>query len=255
VWLEAGLARLVDEFWELAGAPGPFPRDLSMPASLALPVAVAYLPRLSLDNLTRWLRDRNIVYDPSGPDRRLRGCLVAYGGHGFVLIDSADPADEQRFTLAHELAHFLIDYREPHSRVIHALGEEILPVLDGLRQPTRAERLHAVLSAVPLGLHVDLMERTDAGGYISPATLAAEGRADRLALELLAPAGEAWVAIAALPEADKSSCSYTELRNQAGCLLCERYGLPGPQAQSYAKWLLKKGGYSPGFRDWLGEDF
>lgn len=157
MWLEARLARLVEEFWEvLPWGPEPFPRDLAASASLALPVAIRELPCLALYDVKQWLHERGIADLVEGPDRRLRGCLLAYGGHGFVLVDRSDPADEKRFTVAHELAHFLLDYQGPRRRAIEALGEEIIPVLDSSRLPTRVERLHAILSTVPLGLHMNL---------------------------------------------------------------------------------------------------
>jgi IrrE N-terminal-like domain len=248
MWLEAGLARVVEEFWEaLPYGAESFPRNLVDSASLALPVAIRDLPCLSLSNVKQWLRARSIPDPIEGPDRRLRGCLLAYGGHGFVLIDGSDPDDERRFTIAHELAHFLLDYQDPRRRAIEVLGEEISPVLDNARLPTRIERLHAILSEVPIGLHIDMMERTAASGYSTHTVLTAEHRADRLALELLAPAADAWSIISALPPG-----SYTTLLRQSELALTRRYGLPQEQARSYAAWLLKKAGRGPGFRDWLG---
>jgi hypothetical protein len=253
MWLEAGLSRLVTEFWSAQpGEPEPFPRDLICPAIFALPVSVHLIPRLTTAGVGRYLRSLGVYFgvDMPGPDRRLCGCLLAHGGHGLILVESTDPPDERRFTLAHELGHFMLDYLEPRRRAIEALGEQIVPVLDGLRPPTHVERMHAVLSEVPLGLHVDLMERTGAGGYASRAIFTAEERADRLALELLAPAADVWAAISNLPEADGQS--YQALHRRAADLLVERYGLPEAQAQSYAKWLLRQAGYRPGVREWLG---
>ena len=250
MWLEARLTRLVEEFWEaLPYGPEPFPRDLIDSASLALPVAIRELPGLWLSNVQQWLHARGIAHPIEGSERRLRGCLLAYGGHGFVLVDCTDPDDQKRFTIAHELAHFLLDYQEPRRRAIEALGEEIIPVLDSSRLPTRIERLHAILGAVPIGLHVDMMERTAVGGYASRSTLAAEERADRLALELLAPAADVWAAISVLPGAKPGS--YVALLKRSAEVLRERYGLSTDQAQEYAGWLLKKGGWRPGVRDWL----
>src|SRR5690242_19131978 len=108
MWLEAGLAGLVDDFWgALPFDPPAFPRDLSRVASLALPVVTKELPHLSLKSVNRWLSERNMAESISGPNRLLRGCMLAYGGYGILLADSNDPADEKRFTVAHELAHFL----------------------------------------------------------------------------------------------------------------------------------------------------
>lgn len=255
IWLEAGLAKHVDEFWRLAGELEPFPRKLIGPASLALPLALHELPLLTLDDVRLWFDKRDIPCSLEAANRRLRGCLLAYGGFAFMLVDGSDPDDEKRFTIAHELAHFLLDYWEPRLRAITTLGEDIIPVLDGLRPPTHTERLHAILSTMSLGLHVDLMERTPVGGYTSQATLIAEERADRLAIELLAPADDAWVAFSEIPgtsNVSNVSSDYISLHKHSTEMLCQRYGLPKEQARSYSAWLLKKGGRSPGFRDWLG---
>jgi len=245
------IARLVDDFWgALPYDPPAFPRDLSRVASMALPVVAKELPHLSLKSVNRWLGERNMAENISGPNRLLRGCMLAYGGYGIVLADSNDPADEKRFTVAHELTHFLIDYSQPRARAIEALGEGIIPVLDGLRDATRVERLHAVLSTVPLGLHVELMERTTVGGYTAKATLDAEDRADRLALELLAPAEDALEAMSDLIES--SGLSRNSRRVQATRLLASRYGLPEAQARDYARLLLKDVERGSSFQNWIG---
>ena len=53
-------------------------------------------------------------------------------GTAYCLVDANDPDNERRFTTAHELAHFLLDYAEPRRKAIEALGEGIVPVLDGV---------------------------------------------------------------------------------------------------------------------------
>ncbi len=251
MWLEAALAWQASEFWELVGEPEPFPRRLVGPASFALPVTVHELPGLTLAGANCWFQARGMGLLPTSGklNRRLRGCLVALRGHALILIDGSDLDDERRFTLAHELAHLLIDYQEPRRQAIAALGEEILPVLDGERPPTQMERLHAILGYVPLGLHIDIMDRTDEGGYGSQVTLEVEERADRLALELLAPADDAWAAISTLVDMGQL---YFSLRAQSATLLCERYGLPATRQTLMLGWLLKSGGREPGIRDWLG---
>src|SRR5205814_1009729 len=125
----------------------------------------------------------------------LRACLVAHGGHGFAFIDASDCEDERRFSLAHELAHFLHDYLEPRRRIVQLVGLSALEVLDGYRAPTADERVHAVLSQTTVGCHVHLLDRDREGQMLSRAVTDAESGADRLAFELLAPAEHVWSAI------------------------------------------------------------
>jgi len=160
-------------------------------------------------------------------------------------LDTQDPDDEQRFTLAHELAHFLLDYQAPRQRAVGVLSKSILPVLDGDRPPTLTERLHAVLSTVPLGAMCHIMERPDEG-LPTNVVIDIEDRANRLALELLAPA-------LSLQELMSQATAPRGFAVRLACLtqhLVTDYGLPGAIASPYAHYLLHHLG-EPTFRDWL----
>ncbi len=221
-------AELARAFWEMAGAAEPFPRELRRPAVRALPVDIVLLSALRLDDVRAWLRHNGVAYTCGGADRRLRACLVARGGWGHVFLDGEDPADEQRFSLAHELAHFLRDYWQPRRLARARLGERAVEVLDGERPPTARERLGAALARVPLGFHAHLLDRDGAGRFATEAIAIAESEADRLAYELLAPA-ESVLATVGGAAADRGAV--------AG-LLREVYGLPEAQALEYGGLLL-----------------
>jgi hypothetical protein len=233
------------EFWALAGGVPSYPCDIKTAITLTLPLEVYPVPALRVSDVHAWVRKANIAHRIPGRNRRLHGCLIAYRGKGTIFFDMQDPGDEQRFTLAHELAHFLRDYQAPRQRAITLFGKSILPVLDGDRPPTLPERLHAVLSTVPLGAMSHLMERPDEG-LPTNMVIDVEDRANRLALELLAPA---------LPLQELMS-SVTALRGFTVRLafltrhLVVDYGLPGAIASSYARYLLHQLG-EPTFRDWL----
>jgi Zn-dependent protease with chaperone function len=161
-----------------------------------------------------------------------------------VFLDSEMPEDERRFTLAHELAHFLLDYRAPRMRALVALGEGVRPVLDGLRPPSVEERVHALLEGTPLGVVGHLMERPTAG-LPSSAVLSIETRADRLALELLAPAALVLEKVKGLRR-----MPYRERVDALAALLVREHGLPAGIAGRYASGLLHSH-VGPSFRDWL----
>jgi hypothetical protein len=116
-------------FWAVAGAEEAFPRDLRRPIANALPVAVVLLPKLRLSAVDKWLVRQGMTCGLSIRDRALRACLVARYGHGLVFIDGTDPSDEQRFSLAHELAHFIRDYWRPRALAVERLGAGVLEVL------------------------------------------------------------------------------------------------------------------------------
>jgi hypothetical protein len=123
-----------------------------------------------------------------GPDRPLRGCLVAFRGRGLVFVEGNDDATEIQLTLAHEAAHFLCHYVAPRDDAIARLGPQILEVLDGIRAPTNEERLAGVLRGCPIGQYRHLMSRNHTGAVLSVDVERAETEADLVALELLAPA-------------------------------------------------------------------
>jgi hypothetical protein len=176
---------LAQEFWSETGLESVFPRNLEQAVTMKLPLAHVKLPVLTLQTIEKWLAEKQLAIPLPPHQHDLLGCLVAHRGHGFIFVCSADSADEQRLTLAHEVAHFLKDYLWPRQRVIAALGGHITDVLDGIRTATQAERAAAVLSRVRLGAHIHLLPRP--GAEADALIAQTEAHADRLALELVAP--------------------------------------------------------------------
>lgn len=219
------VADLADTFWELAGSPEPFPRSLRRPIARALPMAVISLPQLRLGHVLDWLQRNRIGCSSSAADRALHACLAAWRGWGYVFLDGADPEDEQRLSLAHELAHFLRHYWHPRRMACRKLGDQVVEVLDGLRPPTTAERVHSLLALAPIGFHMHLLDRDPQGGLPAGTVLAAEDEADRLAYELLAPAEEVL---------HRSS----DRRNAMAELLRVDFGLPAAHALRYRDILV-----------------
>ena len=180
-------AELARAFWQEAGDAEPFPRGLRRPILRAFDLSVVPLPRLRLFGALEWLRRHEIEVPLAEADRPLRAGLVCALGAGFLFLDAEDDEAEQRFSLAHELAHFLRDYWRPRRLAAERLGVRILEVFDGRRPPDPTERLHALLRRTPLGFYVHLLRR-DADGRPDAAAAVAEKAADLLAWELLAPA-------------------------------------------------------------------
>lgn len=233
------------EFWALAGGTGAPPYAIKTAITLALPLEVYPVSGLRASHVLVWTRRVKIAHHIRGRDRRLHGCLLAGRGKGTIFVDASDADDEQRFTLAHELAHFLLDYQLPRQRALDALGASILPVLDGERAPTLEERVHAAMSNVALGLMSHVLERPESG-LPTNLVIDIENRADRLALELLAPA-QSLSALMRQAEAPQSFALRLTFLTRA---LVEQYGLPGTVASLYARYVLAQLG-EPTFRDWL----
>jgi hypothetical protein len=222
------VVELADEFWKLAGDPGPFPRDLRRAAHRGTPLSVKALAGLSVGRVTAWLRGQGVPCAVAERDRALRACLFARDSWGFVFLDVGDAEAEQRFSLAHELAHFLRHYWQPRGHAVARFGRGILDVFDGKRPPTPEERLHALLRNVRVGAHLHLLAREGRRGA-APAVAAAEDDADRLGCELLAPAA------VVLPATRQRTAPASRL--EAERRLEATFGLPRPAAAWYAAQL------------------
>ncbi|HYO53212.1 ImmA/IrrE family metallo-endopeptidase [Archangium sp.] len=203
--------------------------DLLRVIGVSLPISLEPTPRLTSGHVRDWMDSRGRAHSAlPGTSRRLHGCMVALAGKGVLFYDSADEENQQRFTLAHEVAHFVLDHHLLRARALRVFGRDILPVLNGQRAPTPHESLFLVLERIPFGVQVRLMERNASGDPCTGRAMEAELRADRLAFELLAPAREV------LPLLRRSS------RQEAEAELISRFGLPKEEARSYARLLLAR---------------
>jgi hypothetical protein len=198
-------------------------RSLEAAILLALPVAILKYGPLTISVIHSALERRGIGIRCGVDDRPLRGCLVAFGDHGIIFVDGTDPEEEQRFTLAHEAAHFVADYLEPRERAQVALGTSAREILDGRRAATNDERIYGFLSGVRVGPHVHQMARDTDFSAID------ELKADALAFELLAPSATVRALVTQLHRWDHREAAFE--------LLTGRFGLPSSPARLYARLL------------------
>ena len=245
MWLDGVSQEAVNRFWQQCGEFEPFPRTLEKSVSLALPVAIVKLPHLKLHIIENWLARCGVPYSFNCRSRAVRGCLIAYGGHGAVFVDGADPDDEQRFTIAHELGHFMSDYLIVRETAISKFGEPITDVLDGLRLPSVPERVHAALASTSLVIYTNLMERDETSNSTHSGVWKIEDRADRIALALLAPPEEV------IANTDTSAGHFRQRHQAITSVLCERFGLPLQIADTYAWSLLENVGRGPSWAEML----
>jgi hypothetical protein len=124
----ATIQGIAEEFWAEVGELEAFPRLLESAVLWALPLGIFKLPRLWVSDAQSWLAQRGIRFCLETGDRPLHGCLLAYRGRGCVLLNGADSLAESRFSLSHEVAHFLLDYHRPRQRAVKRLGPSILEV-------------------------------------------------------------------------------------------------------------------------------
>lgn len=241
--IAAETAKIAAAFWQDAMVSRVRPRPIERAVAWALPVAIIGIPRLGFAGARRWLLQRGIEDVEDGADRSLRGCLVASRGHGVIFVDASDPDDERRFSIAHEIAHFILDYDRPRREVIATLGIKAADVLDGIREPTLEEKFSAVLRGVPLGSFHHLMVRGPRG-VVAQHVLEAEDRADELALELLAPKAE----VVRLARKDAQRLDADAIHK----VLTDDFGLPDTPARAHAEQLAARSRRPTSVRKWLG---
>jgi len=192
------------------------------------------------------LEQRTLPLTIDGADRELHACLIAFGGRGLVFLDGKDPLDELRFSLAHEVGHFIIDYFEPRRIAEARFGPDIANVLDGRRPPTVEERGAAILSNTMIGVYRHLMARTPSGEIGCSRIAEAENTADQLALELLAPAEFVKEFLAAnLKNGKRSQAEITRV-------LREKFGLPTSVAVRYSLRFEPADKKDRSVKEWLG---
>lgn len=236
LWLDTESHRAAELVLPHIGNPSRFPRDLAAVAMLHFPIQIKQIPGLTLGAANNWFLARGSARAFDGENRPLHGCCFIDKGHGTLFVDANDAPDEKRFTIAHEFAHFLLDHHLPRLAALKFFGDDILPVLDGVRPATIIERFRSVRMQLPIGAVTNLMERArDAGAAYEISSI--EARADRLALALLAPAD--------LVLADLPAISYESQLALVSTRLHEVFGLPDQVAALYADALLLALGRAP----------
>jgi IrrE N-terminal-like domain len=215
---------VAERIWREVGYRPAFPRDIVQPIMDTFDVAVILLPQLSIASLNAWLWERGRAPLGRHANRALRGCLLARKGRALIFLDGSLTAEERRFALSHELAHFFAHYLEPRQRATMRFGPQILPVIDGERPATTTEKLAGILREVPIGPFEDFLAR-DSGGRPSGVILDIETEADLIALELLAPCNE--VLRLAKPGPGLAS------------ILAARFGLPAWAAAEWGRFITE----------------
>ncbi len=237
-----------NKFWRLAGKSEPFPRSLESSVAWALPLAIVKLPHLGLGDISNWLTRNGIYCVIDVSDHPLRAYLIARAGKGIVFLDGTDSDDERRFSLAHEVAHFILDYLIVREKTLKTYGEEVRDVLDGIRMPTALVGVKGIFRGIKLGTYSHLIARSVEGNVEKNEVLQAEDNADLLALELLAPK------MAVLQRLEKLGVRWKEETafQTAQYILTNDFGLPVNVARTYGHILVFSMRPAKSMKEWLG---
>jgi hypothetical protein len=230
------LRELAAAFWARAPETARRHRDVEAAAPWAALLAVVPLPELTLGDVRGWLRSRDVPVAGGDDGLRLRGFLVAWRGIGVAFYDETLDAGERRFTLAHEVGHFLLDYELPRRRVLRD-APDLLELVDGVRPVNASDRAQAVLAGVPVGVH------THPFGTDEGAEAEAEDEASRFALELLSP----WDELLDVVRNAFGGRTYQLRLRGATHAVALRFRLPERAARVRARQALDALGVQPGF--------
>lgn len=213
----AAIRSAAEAFWAAAGGRRGYgsPVNIDLAVVRSLPIAIHRISALTTRHVESLLSIAGASVTLRGAARALRGCLIADVGVGLILIDGDDPQEEQRLTVSHEVAHFLLHYLALRAAALTSLGSPVVAVLDRTRAPTQAELFSSALRDLPLAPFQHAMVRGAARPRGPVATMEAE--ADDLAIELLAP----WHLVRALERPDTES-------------IASRFGLPSAVAARLA---------------------
>jgi hypothetical protein len=238
------LRHRADRFWSVIPNDTRQQLDLDTAIIWGAPLTVVALPELSPARARAWLLQRGVRIAASGRDRNLRGLLLAARGSGVVFLDAGLPSAARRFTLAHELGHFLLDYLDQRQRVLNE-APDLLDAVDGTRPPTAQERTRAILARVSIGLHTHLLDR-DPQGEAAQDVEQAEDAASHFALELLAPWDLTLQVVEPLTDRRQP---FDEVLAVVTDALTDRFLLPTREAKTRARTALDALSVSRGFFD------
>ena len=215
-----------DWFWKRVGGRFDYPADIAYAATCALDVYVDEVAGLTPVSAAAHI-GRGGPRLPDGADERsLHGCVIVGRSGAAILVEKSDDEAEKRFTIAHEVSHYVLEVKQRHERATDRLGREFADTLHGLREATQTERIDAWLNNTRSEAFAHFMDRAPGGRYGCSRMLEAECRADDLALEILAPRSELIAAI--------SLMGFSESLKAAQGISERRFGLPEGVAAWYA---------------------
>ncbi len=226
-------------FWKRAGGRAGFPVDIGYAAMCALEVYIQEAAGLTTFSAVSRLKRDGIRSADGIDERRLHGCIRVSERGAVILVEEKDDEAQKRFTIAHEVAHYILEVRRHQERAADRLGYDFARVLHGFREATPPERIDAWLHNIRTDGLLHFMDRAPAGGYGCARTREAERLADDLAVEILAPRSELTGGIYSF-----GRMGFPESLDAARQIAERRFGLPDGIAERYAKrvvWQIKGG--------------
>lgn len=176
----------VNELYEEAGVPVPTVERCVAPLGDLVgsySLSCTELPNLTGEAAAEFLVQQGSIPEPPGDvnGEKLAGFLYATVLHGSIFVERADRITRRRFSVAHELGHYLLHFRRylaglPVNETVVAGAIEALPLGEGDVDPSQTSRGRLTLAQAG----------TDTTPRLSHEQM--EREADQFAGELLMPA-------------------------------------------------------------------
>ncbi|ASS49912.1 MAG: hypothetical protein A3D31_10055 [Candidatus Fluviicola riflensis] len=243
------IERIAREFWSKADPVHRNGLDISSAVDDVLPVNVVHLQQLSWKVIECWLKNLGVNdIEIEVNDRELHGVIMIREGFGFIFVNADDGTIQQRFTIAHEVSHFLLDYQMPREQAMLAIGTEIEDVLNGKAEATRFQQVKALIKGISIQPYTHLIEKSGDGSFLNWMNYTSENEADYLALELLAPRS----VVIKGTIATARRLNYNQFTRKCEEILMKNYQIPAKVAHQYAVELAYSITNGPSFLDKLG---
>lgn len=226
-------------FWKRAGGRPLPPVDIGYAATCALAIGIRPITGLTTSTAVGHLESIGIECAGDVNEHELHGCIAVGPRGAMILVEMRDDEAQRRFTIAHEVSHYILEVHRHHKRAAQRMGRDYVDILYGSREAAPTERIDAWLNNVRSSAITHFMDRDPSGRYGCGETLEAECVADRLALETLAPRAE-MVRVAS----DCGKMPFRDLVDATRRIAEQRFGLPGAVAAPYAgriAWRLTGG--------------
>lgn len=181
------LKKISSQFWRTSGLKLVCPRPIEDAVIRNFPISIVKLKSITYESLNGWLANRNLAGVLPHFNGSLLGGIFAFKGDALLFVDASLPSYEMRYTIAHEVGHFMFDYYYKRQKAKSTVGEKAEEILDGTRRATLGERVDALFLGVDLRPYYHLLAEENCISITRGQIETAEDNADYLADELIAP--------------------------------------------------------------------
>jgi Zn-dependent peptidase ImmA (M78 family) len=226
------ITEATEDFWKQAGIIPKYPLAptlLEQAICLLLPINIVRLNKLSSFKVVSWLADRNYEIQMQ-EDCPLCGLLFINRCQGIIFINGSHPLDEQSYTLAHELGHYLLEFEYPRKKAGLLFDNKIDDIFSGTRKPTIEDELSGIIKRVSVSPYIHFLEEGNVSAESRSQVWAAENKADAMAFELLAP----FQTVCAQLKSESGPYTFSRIKKELLTILAKNFGLPSSVRQQYA---------------------